>query len=652
GSMRFFAVLFTTVAPGLLFAPVFGAGPLVAPLAGVALAVVVVDALVGAPKWQVYARPSLILLTGLVAIAATTLSSTVDGRRPGRLFATLGDGAVHGWRRVLDTTWPVRPEPALLVFVPLLVLVCATVATELFRHLRSPLPALLPGVVVIGVAQAYQAIGSVAAVAVGCGYALAVVAVLATNRALPVLMTACAVLFGGAVGLTVDPLAQPPVSLAAAARPAGELTATSPLDRIAGRLSQPDTPVFVTQTDVPVDRWRQTVYTRFDGTKWTDDARYEVLGARLPGHGQDHDHEATIEVRTELGPWLPAREGLRSVEGVHPLVDPETGVLLTPDPTTGLRYTIHWSASDEDDLADASLRPVTLPPPANLPLDLREAAGDGPPTMATALALRDRFAHEYTLVADPAQAPAGHGYRDLRSFLLRTKRGTSEQFATAYVILARAVGLPVRLAVGFRQGTETDESGRHVVRNRDVLAWPEIALAGKGWVAMDLTGERSTSATPSTQPQRTAPSRGQSATTEPTGGIPPVLAALLALPLLWLVGVATAKHVRRRFRRGGTPRETTVGAWRETRDLLRDHGIRATPTMTVRDVQRTIADPALDLTVLAAAVDEALWSPTPPTSSVADKAWNQYTAVRHHLSRRTTRRVKAALSPRSLTPLR
>ena len=59
--------------------------------------------------------------------------------------------------------------------------------------------------------------------------------------------------------------------------------------------------------------------------------------------------------------------------------------------------------------------------------------------------------------------------------------GTSEQFATAFALLARRAGLPTRLVVGFRPG-DRQPDGTRVIRGRDALAWPEVYFQELGWV--------------------------------------------------------------------------------------------------------------------------------------------------------------------------
>nr|BFE50697.1 hypothetical protein GCM10017745_41240 [Saccharothrix mutabilis subsp. capreolus] len=99
-----------------------------------------------------------------------------------------------------------------------------------------------------------------------------------------------------------------------------------------------------------------------------------------------------------------------------------------------------------------------------------------------ALVLERYLRENYELVTS-GPLPVGHGWPALERFLLHEKRGTSEQFAAAYVALARLRGIPARLVVGFSSPADGT-----VVRNGDAVAWPEVAVEGVGWVALDPTG--------------------------------------------------------------------------------------------------------------------------------------------------------------------
>jgi len=75
----------------------------------------------------------------------------------------------------------------------------------------------------------------------------------------------------------------------------------------------------------------------------------------------------------------------------------------------------------------------------------------------------------------------------LEDFLLHSREGYCEHFATAAAILLREAGVPTRLVSGFLQG-EWNSLGRYfMVRQRDAHTWIEAYLPDKGWVPFDPT---------------------------------------------------------------------------------------------------------------------------------------------------------------------
>jgi transglutaminase-like putative cysteine protease len=113
-----------------------------------------------------------------------------------------------------------------------------------------------------------------------------------------------------------------------------------------------------------------------------------------------------------------------------------------------------------------------------------------------------------TAVEDP---PAG---RDpVAWFLFDSKSGFCNYYATAEVIMLRAVGIPARMAAGFAQG-EYESPDTYVVRLRDEHAWPEVYFPGVGWVEFEPT----VSQAPLTRSQdESSASAGQVDTEKPTG---------------------------------------------------------------------------------------------------------------------------------------
>ena len=84
--------------------------------------------------------------------------------------------------------------------------------------------------------------------------------------------------------------------------------------------------------------------------------------------------------------------------------------------------------------------------------------------------------------------------RRMQNFLLRDRKGYCEQFASAMAMMARVVGIPSRVSVGFLPG-EQDEDGWKV-SIRDMHAWPELYFANYGWVRFEPTPASVTGSAP------------------------------------------------------------------------------------------------------------------------------------------------------------
>lgn len=79
------------------------------------------------------------------------------------------------------------------------------------------------------------------------------------------------------------------------------------------------------------------------------------------------------------------------------------------------------------------------------------------------------------------------GRHSTDDFLWQSKRGFCEHFASAFVVLMRAAGIPARVVVGYQGGQLNPLKNFLVVRQADAHAWSEVWLSGEGWVRVDPT---------------------------------------------------------------------------------------------------------------------------------------------------------------------
>ncbi|WIB25764.1 DUF3488 and transglutaminase-like domain-containing protein [Curtobacterium sp. MCSS17_015] len=204
-------------------------------------------------------------------------------------------------------------------------------------------------------------------------------------------------------------------------------------------------------------------------------------------------------------------------------------------------------------------------------------------------------------------APVERGYdgdsMDVVATFLRERSGYCVHFASAMAVMARTLGIPSRVAVGYRAGAAR-EDGQYTVSNRQLHSWPELYIRGAGWVSFEPTPESdgaaqadstptsTPSAVPSETPlpapgETTAPTASPSAEPSASAGADAaggtggggastawggLVGVLLALVLLVTPGVLRAFRRHRRTAAVAAGRDPAVTAWRELLDDLADHG--------------------------------------------------------------------------------
>jgi hypothetical protein len=200
----------------------------------------------------------------------------------------------------------------------------------------------------------------------------------------------------------------------------------------------------------------------------------------------------------------------------------------------------------------------------------------------------------------------GDGNQALLRFLAKGpggRVGYCEQFASAYAVMARTLGLPARVAIGFLDPSKTAD-GRYVYSAYDMHAWPEVYFRGSGWVTFEPTPQSNrpggagavpdyttgpvrkpgkkntgpdgggqvpteTTSGPSHRPNDVAQSSASGSESQtPWGWILGGAGALVVLAGVSLVPGAVRRARRRRRLEGGAEQ-----AWAELRDTAVDLGI-------------------------------------------------------------------------------
>ena len=237
--------------------------------------------------------------------------------------------------------------------------------------------------------------------------------------------------------------------------------------------------------------WRGVVLGAFDGRTWVQ------VGAGLPPgatiafamRGRAVRHQVTLEPTGRH--WLfvldlPA--GLPRLDGNPAAMSPEIELTAAAPIEQRVRY-------DAVSHPGYSLQAGVELPGAELWLEL--PAGFNPRALAAGAALRRlgdpirrintvlrRFhdeAYSYTL------EPPLLGRHSVDEFLYQTRAGFCEHYASAFVVLMRAAGVPARVVTGYQGGEANPVDGFLTVRQSDAHAWAEVWLAGRGWLRVDPT---------------------------------------------------------------------------------------------------------------------------------------------------------------------
>lgn len=458
---------------------------------------------------------------------------------------------------------------------------------------------------------------------------------------------------------------------------------------------------------------RLATVDNFTGSNWSPDI-YRIDRTNQPENiaappGLSADvarttDETDISVRDLASPWVPVPYPASAVTGLRGdwYWNADNQSLASPNRTSqnqNYSATHLRVAPTPQQLAAAG---ATVPAgftkylqlPANMPRNIKataeSVAGQASTNYDKALLLQNFFRlsdFSYSETAPVDDGYDGTGVQVISKFL-KEKSGYCIHFASAMAVMARSLGIPSRVDIGFLPGTRAGigDKGRtsYDVSSHDLHAWPELYFEGIGWTRFEPTVSRGD--LPSYADPQIAdvpvplnePDTGQSTTSTPTpsavpsasasaGVLSPIAIAthpaaaisLIVLPILLVIAVillavpALIRYRRRGMRlravRSGT---APIGlAWQEIRDTARDLGMPMPEGATPREYANGLGPVAGDagLRRLRIAVEEESFARGDQRIKDHHGAADDAAGVIAQLKASTTRqhRVRAALAPRT-----
>lgn len=671
------------------------ADPLWIPVVGAAVLATTVSAFVGVSRRVSVGGSCAISLVSLAGFSGVLLFASGPGLP---LVGGFVDALRNGVARTFSLPTPLPSDPSLR-FVPLGVTWAAAAATaELAIRTKLRVGLLMPATLALLLARVVAGSGVFDTLLDAAAF-LAAACVLLWLRSARRLRIGSARprLAAAAFGLAIvaAPLAAQRLPLVGGRAP----YEARDLDRVAARPTETSNPLTGLKASLQIDpptllfsvktsspsNWQLAVLDTFDGDTWSTHAKYVNAGHRLPQHAEfavqsEQIRQSFVIARLD-DVRLPSAGNAVALTGAPVRFSSASGELLTrASRSQGLRYQVVSRRPRPDQLREAlplsTADGTAVPALPKVPPAIRDFAQDitrrSDSPIRQLLVLRDTL-KQYSYSED---VPPGHSYRSIVAFLSEYQRGTAEQFASTFAVVARAMGFPTRVVVGFRPGAP-DALGRYVVTSADAHAWAEVGLRGLGWVPFDVTPPRSTESA-GTQP----PAPGDeislddvpaaTTTTAPVAGARPGMqsehrksswnletigGAIFVTACVALVVIVGLKARRRRVRRhANTAAQRVVGAWEEALDQLRATDVVRPQTFTATEladnVEATVGPtPARHVRAIGTLANVALFSRRSSTEEQAEEAWRHFDSFAVALSTRMPwpKRVRAMLDPRDLS---
>ena len=231
--------------------------------------------------------------------------------------------------------------------------------------------------------------------------------------------------------------------------------------------------------------WRALIMWQTDGRDWRPGPRFPADKRPTKTSGVRYHYTVTQEPTRQ--DWLAALDRPLAAPAGTRLVG---GYLLRARSAIQqrLRYRLVSQAQYRTGpLPEAQRRaglalPVTITARVRaLAMRWRRESSDAEGVVSHALAYFHNQNFVYTLT------PPLLGDHPVDQFLFDTRQGYCEHYATSFVVLMRAAGIPARVVAGYQGGEYNEAGDYYIVRQADAHAWAEVWLQGHGWTRVDPT---------------------------------------------------------------------------------------------------------------------------------------------------------------------
>ncbi|MGP9502821.1 transglutaminaseTgpA domain-containing protein [Specibacter sp. AOP5-B1-6] len=459
-------------------------------------------------------------------------------------------------------------------------------------------------------------------------------------------------------------------------------------------------------------RVRIAAMDNYDGVVFNVDpnssASFAPIGdAKLPANSGDGNGTAVdLVIDGYSDVWIPSVSMAQSLSyesalGETPTLylNKESGTALNlAGVAKGDEYSmdVQFPGADGDKLAGADFGSVRLPKLENVPpvvgTKANDIVGDAATPLKKVQALEGALQREGKFsngLEGQTTSNSGHSAARITKLLSGKEMvGDDEQYATAMVLMARHLGIPARVVMGFYLDEKDPNNGADTVKVKgsDVHAWVEVNFADRGWVSFNPTPDKDhvpnppepqNASKPKPQVLQPPPPPQEPADLPPDSapdaldtdgkknnqagmwgtilmivGVAAIPIAIIALPLILIVALKTRRRKKRHTT--GLPTDRVGGGWSEVLSLATDLGAGVDNNGTRRETAVSLynAFPASQTStaLLAERADAAIFGPGQPSEDEVATYWQN---VDHSVKGMTGsvgfwKRQRAKFSPRSL----